>query len=86
MDGGWATNYLHGLEGKGDTGVRGGRRLVRRRSADMKPCAHTAIRARKRTRADARASEPYTSVIGSFRSPKLRKLPSNGPQAALCYS
>ena len=50
---------------------------IRADSAALRPQAKT-------EQADANESDPYTSVVGSFRSPKLRKLPSNGPKAALC--
>ena len=43
----------------------------------------TASPAADTEQADAHESAPYTSVIGRFRCPKLRKLPSNGPQAAI---
>ena len=89
-DGRWAEHgppHMHGLRGKRMNGCQQGE------AADEKTeCACSIAHTQQseselasEQRADAHASEPYTSDVGRFRPPKLRKLPSNGPQAALCY-
>ena len=66
---------------RGHMGVRGGgRRLVRRRSADEALRTHsiradTAAPAADTEQADAHASEPYTSVVGRVRLPHTAETP-----------